>query len=270
MPFTQFRPLDLGEILDGAFTLYRRHFATLFSTALLGFLPMMAMMLLLFPMGMAAESGGDAASAVMIAGFVVLAPLLLGATLLMWGALIRQVSQAYLGEEVSVRDGFTHAFRTILPLTGAGLLSLLAVAAGLLLCIVPGVLLMLMLFAGTPAVVLEGRGPVEALGRSRQLAEGAWGQIFLVFLVISVITYVPGMALGFIVMFGMVAVQFLAEGSEAAMLAVLGVSQVLNVLVGALTTPFTVLGLVLLYYDRRVRTEGLDLEMATGRLAAPA
>ena len=40
MSFSQLRPLSLGEMLDGAFTIYRRQFASLFLTALAPQLPM--------------------------------------------------------------------------------------------------------------------------------------------------------------------------------------------------------------------------------------
>jgi hypothetical protein len=46
------------------------------------------------------------------------------------------------------------------------------------------------------------------------------------------------------------------------------VTNVLSILLSALTTPFMTAALTLLYYDRRVRTEALDLEMATERLGA--
>jgi Na+/proline symporter len=42
--------------------------------------------------------------------------------------------------------------------------------------------------------------------------------------------------------------------------------QLLSLAVSILTAPFLPAVIVLLYYDRRVRTEALDVQLATGRL----
>ena len=39
MPYTHIRPLEFGEVLDGAFALYRRHFVDFFLTALIPLAP---------------------------------------------------------------------------------------------------------------------------------------------------------------------------------------------------------------------------------------
>ena len=59
-----------------------------------------------------------------------------------------------------------------------------------------GILAFLMLFAVVPAVMIEGRGPVEALGRSRALARGAWGRILGVLAVLMIIVSIPSLAFG--------------------------------------------------------------------------
>jgi hypothetical protein len=46
--------------------------------------------------------------------------------------------------------------------------------------------------------------------------------------------------------------------------------QVLGWAVGVLTTPFMVSVIVLQYFDRRVRTEALDVQMMADRLAVAA
>ncbi len=266
-PIGHLRPLGLGEILDRAFALYRGHFVTLFTTAGLGILPMMLFMGIVFPLGGVTEND-PAAAAAMGGGMLLVFPVIVAATVAMWGALTHQLSRAYLGGEISVGDGYRVGFRRFFPLLGAGILAMMAVMVGLVLCIVPGVLAMIALFAIVPAVVLEGRGPVEALSRSHQLSRGAWGTIFLTFLVILLIAYAPAMAVGMVGMIGMLAAG--AAESEAAMAGAMVGYQVLNLFVSALTTPFLVAGIVLLYYDRRVRSEALDLELAADALRPTA
>ena len=266
MPPTHFRPLDLGEILDAGFTLFRRHFATFVSTGLLGLLPFVVLVALFVPV-LVADLSEDVLTAAVVGLGVLAVPVFVVGTIAMWGALTRQVSQAYLGEEVSVRDGFSHAFRRLLALTGAGFLSFLVIGLGFVFCIVPGVLAAIVLFAVFPVVVLEGRGPLEAMSRSRQLSDGGWGRIFLTYLLVIAITSVPGVALYALLVMGMLGVTVLGSGSEAALIGLMVVYQLLSLLVSAATTPFLVIGTVLLYYDARIRKEALDLELATRGLA---
>jgi hypothetical protein len=114
-----------------------------------------------------------------------------------------------------------------------------------------------------PAIVVEGAGPLEALERSFTLARGALGRVIGLMLVTLLITYLPMMAVmaftgGFAQIMNPDAIptagQFITQ-------------QVLSMGVGILTTPFMVAVIVLLYFDRRVRTEALDVQMMTDQLA---
>lgn len=263
MPLTQLRPLSLGEILDGSFTLYRRHFATLVATALI---PVAAMtipwVLLMSQMNAKDPAAMLAAGGVML----LLVPVMIAVSGIAWGGLTHEASQAYLGEEVSVRDGVSKGLRRALPLFGAFMIAGILIYAGFFLLIVPGFLLMIMFFAVSQAVVVEGKGPIEALGRSRDLARGAWGKIFGTCFVIFLIAYLPSMALGVGAAF--LIPGFIPTGGEpqAAGGGIFGFYALSSVISG-LTMPFMMLGLTLLYYDRRVRTEALDLEIATRELS---
>lgn len=264
MSLSHLRPLSLGEILDGAFSLYRRHFVTFVATALI---PIVAMllpwMLLLSQLG----SANPTPAAMMAAGgaMLILIPVMIAVSSVAWGALTHEASQAYLGKEVSVRDGLSRGVKRLLPLFGAFFVAAFLIYMGFFLLIVPGILLMIMFFAVSQAVVVEGKGPIEALGRSRQLARGAWGRIFGAAFVIFLIAYLPSLALG--VGAAMVIPGFMPATGEPNVGAGLIGFYALSSIISALTMPFIMLGLTLLYYDRRVRTEALDLEIATGELS---
>ncbi len=268
---THLRPLTFGEILDGAFTLYRRHFAVFFTTALIPLLPMA------FAYGFLGVAGAGAttleAQLAASGGFLLALPFIMLGMLVMWGALVHEAGEAVMGRPVVRSDAYRVAFRRLLPLLGATLLLGLLMGLGLLLFVVPGVLVMLMLFAIWQVVVLEGKGPVEAASRSRRLAQGAWLRIFGVTAVVWLIVMMPsaltGMAGGMAVLF----VSLSSGGAESATDAVAWISAVSNILstvLSALTTPFMITAFTLLYFDRRVRTEGLDLEMAEEQLPALA
>lgn len=290
------RPLSFGEILDGAFSLYRRNFATLALTALIPTLGILAAFLALGNSYVSAFTTPDAdpmaAMAQMMSGLWKIMLVGIAGALIMWPALTRQVAQAYTGQPTSLADGFSAGARAVLPLIGAGLLAWLGMmvagaGVGIVLVIVTVVLGMMgtamavlamvlmvlgylafaaaalaVLFAVVPAVVVEGAGPVEALERSFTLARGALGRVAGMMTVAMVISYLP-----------MMAVMALTGGFQQMMdpdaLPTAGqfiTQQVLSMGVGILTTPFLCAVVVLLYFDRRVRTEALDVQMMADHL----
>lgn len=280
------RPLSFGDILDGAFSLYRRHFLVLFVSALIPLIPISFLSWTLEQSALAPDP--EASGAETMFAVLLLVPLAAVAVPLLWAALTRQFAQAMRGGEVSLPDGYRMGARSILPLLGAGVLVVVAVAvlmlvasmvaaaliatAGLAGAVVTFVLIMLImlvafatLFAVVPAVVLEGKGPVRALQRSWELARGAWPRILGVMIVSWLITMLP--IIGVAMVAGTGAAMFDPAQAAALSRGQVFVQQMAGLLSGALTFPFLVGCLVLLYYDRRVRTEAYDLELAVEGLA---
>lgn len=269
MSLSHLRPLSFGEILDGAFVLYRRHFAVFFTTALI---PLLPVALLWGGFGWLTGNMTDTDDATAVFAFALVYPVMIVGSLLMWGALIHETARAVEGGPVDRGEAYRAAFRRMLPMVGAGILFMILVVAGTILFIIPGILVMLALFAVWHAVMIEGKGPVEALSRSRELARGAWLRILGVMVVSYIIIMIPSMLVGATAGAAMVGAA-LSSGDPDAVEGTMGmfsaVTNVLSILLSALTTPFMTAALTLLYYDRRVRTEALDLEMATERLGAP-
>jgi hypothetical protein len=297
MSMSHLRPLSFGEILDSAFSLYRRHFVLLVSAALLPIIPSMLMTGVFTRSALSADPA-DAAAAVGAAMFPLI---LLGLVvqLVMWSALTRMVGEAWTGGEVSVGDGYRRGLRAFFPLLlsmimaylilivsllGVALVS--AVLGGILAAIgmgtgsptfmvvlmVPVMILAMVatiaatstMFAVLPAIVIERKGPIEAIGRSFRLARGALprvaGIVFVTFLIIALpMIFVMAMTGGFAAFTNPGAVP--SAGS-------FWTQQVANSVVGALTTPFMIASIVILYFDRRVRTEAFDVQLATDQLAA--
>ena len=256
------RPLGFGEILDGAFSLYRRHFATLYLTALLPGIPL-ALFWVVF--GFAVAPGASATALATLTW--VLLPVSMVAALLSWAALTVEVGDAYRGRPVVLADAFRTAFRRFPALLVASIVCWLAFGVAMLLFLIPSIFVGIVFFAVLPVVVLEGAGPFEALGRSRALARGAWGRIFGVVLVLLIIAFLPTFAAMMITgtVAGLAGVTSATPTTGGAGLVVMQLS---GLLVNALTTPIVAGGIVLLYSDRRVRAEGLDLEIATRELVA--
>lgn len=263
MNFAQLRPLSLGELLDGAFTLYRRYFSTLVLIALVPALPVIALWLI---MAIVAMGAGETAAAVATLGGAMIAfPFSIVATVLSWGAITHFVARAYTGAPVTSGDALRKVRERLWPLLGAGILAQLMIVMGTAFCFVPGLFAAAACFAVIPSVMLERRGVGDAFSRSFDLVKTGWGEIMLALLVAYLIAALPAIIVG---VGGYVAQIAAADDPTRSLLARAG-SQIVGQLVQALTTPFAVVTTVLLYYDRRVRTEALDVQMFAETLDTP-
>src|SRR5262245_9076318 len=170
------RPLSLGEILDGAFALYRRHFLTLFGTQAAILAP-----------AIAASFAGDAAA--------LLVPMLLSIPAV--AAAVWQTSELILGRSIELRAAMKVGIRKFLPLLGAliilgfllGVCTLplvLLLQLGFImtflvvlpLALVPLIAFWIMFFALVQVITIEGNFKT-CLQRSRKLAKRSWRKIAL-------------------------------------------------------------------------------------------
>lgn len=239
------RPLNVGEILDRAFSLYRGQFVPLLGTSFACYLPLAALSVLL---GMVGTAGS--LMLMMLAAYVVL--------VLAVGSLTYQASRAYMGHPATPGESLRHGLVRLVPLAVAIILTGIAIGLGFLGLIVGALIVWVLLFAVVPAVIIERRGPIEALQRSADLAEGDWWRIFLVLLVAWLIAGLPPMVFE----------AMMRSAGDATDPMYAGLTQAVTALVNALTYPFSVTVTVILYYDRRVRAEGLDVELMAAAAAA--
>jgi hypothetical protein len=117
----------------------------------------------------------------------------------------------------------------------------------------------------TPAVVLEGTGVFQALARSYRLVHGAWWRTLGLLLLAQLIAGLIGGAVQTPFTIGSFAVGF-AAGDDLSgwmLAAYLALGAIGGIIAGTLTYPFTAGVTTLLYVDRRMRREGLDLELRT-------
>jgi hypothetical protein len=102
------------------------------------------------------------------------------------------------------------------------------------------------------------------MGRSWRLVEGRWWRTFLIVFLIVVLWYVVRLALGAALFLVNALLQIVL--TPLVTLAIIGAaSEVLY----ALATPVVQIALVLIYFDLRVRREGLDLFQLAQHVAAP-
>jgi hypothetical protein len=141
----------------------------------------------------------------------------------------------------------------------AGVLIFLAVTGGLVF----GAIAFIRNSLAVQPAVVEGLGVRAAMRRSKVLAAGAKGRIFVVYLIAWCLFLVAGIVespLLFIIGFGAL------KGERHVLLQV--VLLLVNFVAHSMVTPVLMIGLSLVYFDQRVRQEALDLLLMLGGGAA--
>lgn len=262
------QPLGVGGILDAAVALYRRRFAGLVAVASAVLLPAGVAQAFL-----AAETGGidlvpllDPASPSVPPGFdrflsLTLVSLLVGtvASLLVQAACIRIFAGEYGGRPVGGPPALGAALRLALPVVAAGLLVGLGTGLGAFAFLVPGVWLWASWYVAVPALVVEGTGPVAALGRSFRLVRPRFWPVLGTALVPTVVAALASYTAGTVA-----ALLVPGTGSSAAV-----VSSAAATLAAVLTVPFAAAVATATYVDLRVRTEGPVFDVSSVGLASP-
>jgi hypothetical protein len=105
-------------------------------------------------------------------------------SLVFHGGLFHLTGRELEGKTASLEDLLRVGFKVVLPMLGLTLLVFIAVEAGLILLVAPGVLLLLRWCVAGPALVTEHLGVFAAMKRSAQLTKGRRGAIFLALLVV--------------------------------------------------------------------------------------
>ncbi len=246
----ELRPLSVGEILDGALVLLRRHFTLVLSIAVVCEGIPTAMDVYIDLMGGASE----------VPGLSLLERVLtLVGSVLVTGATVYVVSEAYLGRTPLFGDAMRFASRRFGVILGARFMSGFLTVMATLALVIPGIFVACGYSVVAEAAALESGTSGEALGRSWDLTKGSrWKAFALGAISIGLIlaVYAGGGVLGGIlagVMGGLDTV--LAVFAAVVSLAIYPV----------LSCVFT-----LFYYDLRVRKEGFDLEMLSRQLGAGA
>ncbi|WP_019629167.1 hypothetical protein [Actinomadura atramentaria] len=134
---------------------------------------------------------------------------------------------------------------------------------GLPLGLVAMIWLYVMLVQSVPAAVLERRGVGAALGRGRTLSRGGWWRTAATLVVTLTLTVFMGL-LALRLPF-LVAQLVLTSGdpSDGQLFAGLVIDTVGRIVGWSVVLPFDAGVIVLLYMDRRMRREGLDLDLRT-------
>src|ERR1041384_6285373 len=275
--------MQIGEILDGTFNIYRRHFGLFMRLSLL----LICVPAVLFVFFMVRFATNPIAAAnwfqehlvnVILMGLV---GVLVYTTisLLLKAGTIRIISDSYLGQEPTLSSALQLGMGRIIPLLVVAIY-LAAILAGVLLvgigkALGAAIAVLLGIAYGVGAIwfmawVLCGYGltsmvvvledldsSFDAFGRSWELTRAARMKVFLTCLVIFLFTAL----LPWIV----VAVVGQLLGPASPLQPFLSI---LSVAMGVVLAPILPCALTLLYYDSRVRREAFDLQILSQQLGA--
>lgn len=295
------RSMGVGEILDSAFSLYRSRFTVLAGTMLIGYLPGTLAGMGTGGLAYGEMPAGGSLGVSHMVFFILYMILSTVGTTVALGAVTWQLYGERSGEEISIADGLRAGLKRFWPLLGsmiiASLLMLLAffgsgmamaaiggISGRILAVVMPnsemalGIVMVVIglatmigmmvffaymltrFFGVVPAVMIEGLSAWGSITRSNELAKGGRLRIMAVMGISWLI-----MMLAFIAIFMVIGFTSIPMSPEE----VGQVSPLQSALYGVLTTvamavsmPCMAAIMVELYYDRRVRLEGYDLEAA--------
>lgn len=282
--------MRVAELLDAAIRLYRKNFLTFVAIVALLYVPLIVISgLISLPMARAAQEMASfkpqsyqeevlphippGLGRYLLWGGI---QLLVGGTLglvantLMTGALAWAISERYLERPVTVGAAYRAVLRRWKPLLGSSLLTLLVYLVLYIVALIPCIgwlaFLPAMAFTYTclrfapQAVMLEEQRAADGLRRSWYLAKPHFWRVFgllaLLWLLAMLITAGPSYLVTYSVLV------FQASYVVRTLL-----TTVVSSLLSLLYVPIRLTGETLLYYDLRVRQEGLDLELELEELA---
>ncbi|HEV1998196.1 MAG TPA: hypothetical protein VGR61_08720 [Candidatus Dormibacteraeota bacterium] len=278
-PAYRMRPLDVGDVLDEAFRIYRANFPLMIAVALVASIPALVA-------GIGSGQGGAFGALQQYAALsqgnnfvrpdTTLLPLtfigfLLGIVMfpITTGAPVFAACAVTLGLPATLGSILRDCLHNYWRVWGIGFLYGLVTASFILIISFPFVVWLLVRWSFRYQVLyLEHARVGGSLNRSTTLVKGSWWRVFGILILVFVILFVLGLILQG--MFGLLSL--LAPAGLVRQAA----GGVLSALTQAVLLPFGAIAVTLLYLDQRVRRESLDLQLMAGQagqvaaLPAPA
>ncbi|MDQ6876116.1 MAG: hypothetical protein M3082_00120 [Candidatus Dormibacteraeota bacterium] len=264
------RPLEVGDLLDETFRMYRRHFFLFAGISVILSIPLAALagysFVTLFAnlvqQGATNQALDVTTLTPALTAFALFAMVNLALYPFLYGAITYAACESALGRPVKVWGALGGAFRRYLHI---GLYLILIFLMAIMFCLLP---LWIWIWVGwvavMPAMFVENIGVIAAMGRSWQLVEGRWWRTFLILFLIAILVWVVATALGAFLYLGQALLQLVFSTYIS-----LAISEAASIIVSSLVNPILQIAIVLIYFDLRVRREGLDLFQLAQHVAAP-
>jgi hypothetical protein len=261
-------PMALGDILDGAFKLFKANARTILVVVAAIVVPVQLasafavrqqfapglMNILSDPTVAEASQPGDLAG--VATTFVTL---LLGAlaTTFVAGAVSRVVAGSYLGHEVQAAAALRATAKRFGALLGGFILVHILEGIAFIFCFLPALAVMAMFTVVAPAIAIEELGPIQGLRRSWRLMRPRFWPVLGISVLAGILSSLLGNILG-----GIPATMGTLLGGSFAWL-LIAIGAILSELVAA---PIVAIVATLVYFDARIRHEGFDLQVMANDL----
>lgn len=275
------RPLGTGDIFDEGFDLYKRNFVFLLLATAATVVPLDILLAFVTPRvlpsvfelfgvtgGQSDAFWGWAASALTRTVFTL--PLYIVAV----GPVVVAAAARYLGQPMTLEAAFRLSLRKTPVLLLTALLSGLLLALGLALCGVVWLVVATQLLFMLQALLIENVGPGKAMRRSGAVAAGYGFKVFGCLVLLGLVLYVVGLGLRLPLAYLADSILNLTPGAVS--LSGTGANaqdQVVSLLSSGLAhlflLPFTICVITVLYFDLRIRKEGMDIELLATDLHYP-
>jgi len=230
------RPLSFTEILDRSFTVLRDRFSLLVGISIVEWIPFGLLLAMATPKNRVLPI-------VALALLLIIGPVT-------HAALVIAVSRVDLSASVTVGEAYRATRHILIPIIGTYLLIYIFFIPLMLMLVLPAVYFMICWVLVAPVMIVEETFGIRALSRSRALIRGSWWHTLGLMLVVGLITAIPAGALQFLWAF----------------IPVLG--PVLNAFTEAIVQTYSLVAIVIYYFDRRCRTEDFDLRLLAQQIRA--
>lgn len=288
------QPMGFSDILDNMFSLYRNHFRLFVTICSVYLVYGFVTDLLIGISTVYASNSGEFGTLMLVS----VAFELIGVVVMLFvvSAIVFGSAEAFLGKEITASAAFKRTERRFWPYVGSNFLYGLVVGLLVITCL--GIPLAIFfafrwIFCSL-AAVFEEKSAVKALRRSSELVKGGWWRVFgmmiaiflLLFFVQSIIQISLSFVLGITHVMGengdlverlrqyfspsMDGDGDLAEIWRQILLPQLttwkeliaySIQNFISLAINCLMFPISFIGVTLVYFDRRIRIEGFDIEM---------
>jgi hypothetical protein len=243
MALPALRPRSPSELVDAAFQILRAHYPQFLMCSALAYLPWLVVDLVRVGDPLQIDSTNITRNLLLALGWWL-------EFAFMSAVLLVCASQAFLGDTVDVGSAVRRTIARAPLLLLAAALRFLLIVFGMFFFFFGALYPAARFFAVTPAIVLEGAGLRTAFARSSALSRGRKWHIILTMGLVFVIYLV--LALGIMFVVGLIQIPLLQ-------LIVMGLFSIVAYPIVAITA-------AVLYYDTRIKSEGLDIELMAGAL----
>ncbi|HEY6283931.1 MAG TPA: hypothetical protein VIW22_08410, partial [Nitrososphaerales archaeon] len=114
------------------------------------------------------------------------------------GNTVKLASQEIEKGQADLGASFRFAVSKLVWLWALSLIVGVIVFLGVIALFVPGIILTIMFSLAVPVLLIENKGVLESMGRSRKLVDHRWGKTFVLLLVFGIIALIVSLVIGFI------------------------------------------------------------------------